>query len=473
MERMRAALGRTRQAFSRERARAVLGRHGLPLLIVALCAFASLLALASLHPPVVISPDGKEYLAVARKIIETGQIADPRRTPGYPLFLAFIITVFPGQSLYAVVAIQLLLCALAPFEVYPLVFRMTRRPWLAGIVGAMVGLNVYMLDWAYSIRDEAFSYWLVVTLFLAVERLTRRPTPGAITAFTALSALLMVTRPFYLYLPVTLGLALLARGIALRWTRRQALAMGLALVMIYGVVGGYALLNNAVNGYPGVSYVLDVNLFGKALEYKMTHEQVPARLQRMQGQAQEFVAHGGHSPWTFAVTYGYTTNNYDALGVYARYVILHDPVRYTTETLRDMVRVTTIEPGLDARGPNTPGFIMARKFASAELRTYWALPLVLLWLAWRVRRGAWREPSLFVAMLLVLVALGAIAMTATAGYSEFYRLRSPIDWAWLTGLALVAIDTAKAAHAAWRRRERNLAGEPAAVAAGLTTRGSH
>ena len=334
---------------------------------------------------------------------------------------------------------------------YLLAYRLTWRPWIACAIASAVALNLYMLDWAYSIRDETFSCWLTVTLFLVVERLARRVTPVASVAFAAFSTLAIMTRPFYLYLPALVGLALLARAIGLRWARRELAALGLALALVYGLVGGYVALNGAVNGYYGVSYVSDANLFGKALEYRMLSKPVPPQFQAIQRDARAFAAQGGDLPWTFAEKYGYSGNYYRALGVYARYVIFHDPARYAIDTARDAVRVWLAPPGMDARGGNTIGYRLARVVARDELLTYLALPLVALWLAWRLWRG-WRDPALFVIALLTLAVVGAIAMTAVASYAEFYRLRAPIDWAWLVVCALVAVDAGRVAWNAWGRR---------------------
>lgn len=58
--------------------------------------------------------------------------------------------------------------------------------------------------------------------------------------------------------------------------------------------------------------------------------------------------------------------------------------------------------------------------------------------AWRVENGGacdWSEPG--------GGTVAAIGMTA-AGYDEFYRLRSPLDWAYPAAFTLVALDVAGA-----------------------------
>lgn len=445
MEWANAPLAWARQTFTRDRAREFLATHGVPLLIVALAALIPQIALRLMHPDIPASPDSREYLAVAHKILATGQFADPKRTPGYPAFLALVFILFRGQSLTPVVTIQLALCFIAAFEVYLLAYRLSANRWVAAAAGAVVGLNIYMLDWAYSIRDESLSYALTVTLFLTVERMARRPTWGAATAFVVVSTLVVMTRPFYLFLPALIGLALLARAVGLRWARRDLVALALSLVVMYGLVGGYVALNGATNGYYGVSYVSDANLFGKVKEFRMLDRPVPAQYQTIQRDAQQFASQRNDGlPWTFAREYGYTGDFYHPLGAYARYVVLHNPAAYAAGTARDTVRVWRAAPGADAGGPRTLLSRLAFRLASAELDTYLALPLALLWLAWRLGRGGWRDPALVVVTLLTLAVTGAIVMTALASYAEFYRLRAPIDWAWLLAATLLAFDAVRA-----------------------------
>jgi hypothetical protein len=157
--------------------RAVARSHGMPLLMVMVLALFPVLVLLHSHLPIshwALADDSIQYLAVAAKIVHTGQLADPERTPGYPLLLAAIFQLAGNRNLGAVIFVQSALIFAASCEIYLLVFRICRRPWIAAGVAGVVATNLYMADWAYSLRDEAFAFWILVTLFLVVERLTRR-----------------------------------------------------------------------------------------------------------------------------------------------------------------------------------------------------------------------------------------------------------------------------------------------------------
>ncbi len=411
-----------------------------PLATVLALALVSLALLVATHPHIPSAPDSREYLATAAKITRTGQLVDPRRTPGYPLLLALIFAFAGANNLGAVVVVQCALWLIAAVEVYLLAKRLTAHAWLACLAAAPVALNVYMLDWAYSIRDEMFSYVLIVTLFLLAERLARALRPGLVAAFAGIALLLILTRPLEIFLPALVIVALVARGALLGHWKRHVAALGLSLLLIYGCVAGYAALNGAQNGYTGISYVSDVNLFGKLMEYGMVREPVPPAMRTLQQQALSYGFHGDGTPWDFARQYGYDSDYYAPLGAFAKYVMPRHLPTYTFKTLGDVVRVWLQKPGMDAQGPKMLLFTLLRLVARAELLTYLALPLVAIWLAWLLWRGGWRSPGAFTTALLVLAALASIGMISAASFAEFYRLRAPIDWAYMLALALVATD---------------------------------
>lgn len=412
-----------------------------PLATALALAVAAQVVLAATHPHIPSAPDSREYLATAAKIMHSGQFVDARRTPGYPSLLALVFLFAGWHNLGAVVVVQCLLCLLAAVEVYVLANRLTGHAWLACLAAAPVALNIYMLDWAYSIRDEAFSYWLIVTLFLTTERLARQVRPGLVAAFTILSLLLILTRPFEVFLPALILVALAARGALLGLWRRHALALGLSLLLIYAGVGVYAAINRVENDYLGISYVSDVNLFGKALEYHLADTPVPPAMQTMRQRAISYGFHGDGTPWDFARTYGYEGDHYATLGAYAKYVIPRHLPQYAVGSLGDAVHVWLQEPGMDAQGSKSLLLTLLKFVARLELWTYLALPLVAVWLALRLRSG-WRNPTTFMTTLLLLTVLASIGMIGFASFAEFYRLRAPIDWAYLLALALVVIDLA-------------------------------
>jgi hypothetical protein len=427
--------------------RAMARSHGMPLLMVMVLALFPVLVLLHAQLPFshwALADDSIQYLAVAAKIVHTGQLADPERTPGYPLLLAAIFQLAGNRNLGAVIFVQSALIFIASCEIYLLVFRICRRPWIAAGVAGVVATNLYMADWAYSLRDEAFAFWILVTLFLVVERLTRQVEVGAAVTFALLATALILTRPIYIFLPGLLLLALAARALALGSDLRTALPsllrLGLAFVVVYGLVVGYVELNRVENGYTGITYTADIALLGKVMEYHLDNQPVSPALQPLQDELVVFPLSGRAPPWYFAATYGYTANNYAAVSTYTHAVILQHPLAYAIDSLGACVSfVWLAPPRLYAQGSPSRLFSLALLSSQLLLLSYLALPLMLGWLGWLLWRR-WRDPAVFTTGLLALTAVATILMVSATGYIEFYRLRAPSDWAYLVALGLVALD---------------------------------
>jgi len=429
--------------------RGALGRHRWPLLILT-GAMALVQAIVIAHRVAIPAAlDTSEYLAAAADILSRGQLISPLRTPGYPLFLDAIFLLRGGrQDLVAVVAAQAALVVVTAYEIYLLTYRLTGRMALACLAAALVGTNVFVIDWQFSIRPEALSYWTVVTLFLLVERMLGGLRASTVAWFAALSLFAAMVRPLYLFVPILLLAALFLRGLRLGRWREYALKLGLALLFVYGCTAGYSALNGALNGYNGITYPLTIQLFGKVIEYHMQDLPVSPELTPVQRAAVRYARGGGRDPYAFAHENGFDADYYAALDPYAKYVILHHPAEYAVKSLGDLARWWDLP--VQYAPYSSPVATVMRAVSRAALGVYYLLPLLAVLVLVRLRRAP-ADPRTFIFALMLLLNFASDVINAGTAYWEWYRYRFPLDWS-----AILIATVLLWEGAAWLQRRRAL-----------------
>jgi hypothetical protein len=425
---MSVVLGREKVHPLRHFLSASANRHLLPLLLLSAAIAVGQGLLYSTRIQVPYAPDTVQYIAAAQDILSHGHLVDPVRTPGYPLLLALIFAVRGAQDQQAVVVVQTFLTVVASFEIYLLVYWLTRKTFLACLVASIISLNLYILDWEFSVRSETLAYVMLITLFLIVERLLQRAHIWTLLAFVVVAFFTIMVRPFYVALPALLLVALAARSLWLHEGRARLIAWSCALALLYGGLVGYMALNWSLNGYFGISYIGTGNLFGKIIEYQMYDLPVSQELQPLQQDLIAYAEKGDPSPWPFVYDTKYSADYFAAPDQYSHYVILHYPVQFTGYTARDVITVWRADPVLYAQGsPNLP-YTLMRLFSRLMLLLYLLFPLAVAGEVWRLRRSK-ADVRQYLLLMLSLGVLGALVTVATGGFVEFYRLRSPIDWA--------------------------------------------
>src|SRR5579863_6009634 len=244
-------------------------RHILPLACVAGACAAGQIAVLMQTPLVAVRADSSSYTQMAENIFHRLQFFDALRTPGYPTFLALIFAFTGGEHLIVVVVAQTALTLLAIGEIYLLTYRIARSRWQAAAVAGLTGASPFVTSWERCILPEALSFWLVVTLMLVLERYMTTQRSGSLILLTVCSVLTIFTRPQYLFLPFLIVCTLMLKRRRERsWARRAREFMFLCVLPIV-LVGAYSVTNGAVTGYVGLSDIVNLNLFGKVIEYNM------------------------------------------------------------------------------------------------------------------------------------------------------------------------------------------------------------
>ncbi|MBA3826317.1 MAG: glycosyltransferase family 39 protein [Ktedonobacterales bacterium] len=428
----------------RERSAALLAglrRHGGPLALLA-CACAIGQQITVTQAPLAIqTADTPSYLHVATGIASRGLFFDQTRTPGYPALLASVFTVAGHANMGAVVAVQTALVTLAALQLYGLALRLGGQPWLAGCTGAFMGMSVYFTNWERVIGTEALATWAVITLFGLFARYLHTGARRWLVALAVWSVVVILIRPFFLYLPL-----LLLGMLALRaWQRGQFRAQMGQLALAGGIVAGLLLAymgaNAAVCGYFGLSDVGTVNMFGKVLEYQMQDQTDDPRFAVLQSDLQGYL-HGANEPWGFPYHYpAYAVQHYRPLADYTQAIIARHPLEYAQKTVPDVLLTLTASPTLYAAlAPTLPQWMTGVvQLASAPLAAYLLFPLLLGWVLWRWSRSRGSAVETLAATLGLALA-GTILMAAAGAYTvlhgtqavgDFYRLRAPLDWAFV------------------------------------------
>jgi hypothetical protein len=392
------------------------------------------------HPQVELYPDSNGYMAVTARILTHGTIVDALRLPGYPLLLALVATLARTREIGFASVVQGALFVLATVEVYALTLLALRRTWIALTVGALMGTNLYLLKYVKPIISDGLALWLVVSLALAVAILLQARRPRDLWIAAAFLLALFLTRPEWIYAPIPIFGYLLA--VAHRHGQmRRLLPHVLAVVaVLYLALGVYVYQNSRQNGYAGITWVQNVNLLGKVMQYHMQNEAPPeyAGVVRV---VDAYLKQGKVGPWALVESYPPLKAHYASLaGAYASAVVAHHPVEFMGDSLlvlfsssgfsytRDgFESISAIQP----HGPFAAFLGLLRAVSAAIYQTYVLFPVVaLFWLVpalWqRAAPTAFaREVELMGAV--ALLGLYALIVTTLGGYGDYARIHSSFD----------------------------------------------
>ena len=390
--------------------------------------------------------DSSNYLTVAHHMAFNGRFFDALRTPVYPGYLAlFYLLHVPVPTNWAIGG-QILMMLAVIGQVIWLAHQLGASPWGTALIGAAVASNPYIMQWERAVNTEGPAMWLLTTGWVLVVLYLREQRPARILALAALLVILLLTRPFYLYLP------LLLVGGLLWWIWRQRLGrtllapLVLASLLVCGMLGAYMVANKAATGYLGLSSASNINLFGKVLVNDAPGAMPDPRYARLNLEIAMYKTDfpqtaGFVDPWPFLFDLhpGYLVNGSQVPARYSQEQIARHPRTFGALLVRDSIAAWLALPVLY-------GGSLAISWQSTLLIPsalayggYLLVPLlVILWCGYVLRRP-WDRAALVVALLSCSL-IGAVIMAGGFSYDprEFARLRAPLDWAMvlLVGLSL-------------------------------------
>jgi hypothetical protein len=305
-----------------------------------------------------LSPDSPSYMRLARQI-KAGNITElSLRTPGFPLFL--ILTgseVTPGRALYYV-------ALLLHFFVVGLLAWLLR---LLGIdrrlVMCMIGIALlppYVEPSAYADSENLCQFLVVVAAVCAVLwRFTERRSLLWGFGLAALGAGLV--RPTYQFLVVAIGLAIVLGCVAGIGRTEPVLklvgTLARPVLLVAGVLGGYAAFNGMKFGYFDTSGMTAITLSHKTATFieclPDSYAQIRSTLLKYRDREilMPFSDHTGQNyvhralPEVIELSGNDRAKAFRALKTADLYLITHKPVSYLIEALKAGVTYWMPEDG--------------------------------------------------------------------------------------------------------------------------------
>ncbi len=217
-----------------------------------------------------VTTDSREYLAIARDLMEGRPVDSTLRTPGYPAFLALCFRAAGGENLTVVLVVQAILHALTILCVFRLACRLTGSFALSAVVGGALLLPNFTLGIPSLLTEELAVFLLAATLLVLLEAILRN-SPGLAGLAGLLGIGLALTRPAYQMLGPLLLFAcafVLIRQEGWR-TGLCRLALGvLPFVIVLGVGAGiWSERNYRVHGFRGLTCAAGYHLTTRTVSY--------------------------------------------------------------------------------------------------------------------------------------------------------------------------------------------------------------
>jgi hypothetical protein len=411
-----------------------------------LCAAMTVLAVCGAHWVIVGGNHGPAWLWDTPSYVMAATNPMPMGAGGKP-FYPWLLRLC-CLNLQLVVWLQFGLMLASTVEVFVLARRLGACFEVATLAAGEVGSNLYILQYERLIYTESLAMWLVVTLFLTLERLLRTRSRDSWVAVCALSMMLFLTRPNFVVLPFMLFGALAWRT---REWRRAALC-----VLAYGSLLALVLLYNWINWhFVGLSSLARINLLGKILEFDMQAYATDPSLADMQAAAVAKVASGTREEWRVwetAAFGGGKDYQFDLIAQFAGSICKRYPLQFFWAGLCDFKKVW-LEPQWWYCQPTIAGGMLHFFQTISERLLFWvnvSLPLLgAAALAWWAGEPA--DDRRWLCVLLAASIVFQIALTGFAVASEFTRIQMPLDW----GLFLLAFMLAEAAIGRVRARHQS------------------
>ncbi|HLX57154.1 MAG TPA: hypothetical protein VKR83_09040 [Ktedonobacteraceae bacterium] len=374
------------------------------------------------YPHPILTADSESYFVSVRQIQATSNPVGPWRLPVYPLLIILMHAV-AGQGYLMVVSIlQGVLYVLTALEFYMLAALILKRGWLAFLISLFVSTNLILLSYSKPIMTEGLSLWLLTTFVLCAIYFVKTLQVRILWLVLICLLLLCFTRPEWAYFPILFYAYLFFLLIPRHDRRRLLLPILASVVVIYALIGSYIAVNALHNGYAGLSYIENINLLGKILQYNMQNE-APAQYQQISHALDTFVAKGIRSPFAILYAVPELARNYAKPSAdFAIAIIVRHPGEFFLKTIPYIFSSLTYYypapqnpvPGLFNQ-PLT--WLLSVHRALYDFNALF-LPCAFAWIALLCWRRTRKNMLVRNMSLIVFIALYELVITTFGGYFE-------------------------------------------------------
>jgi hypothetical protein len=379
-----------------------------------------------------LDPDSSAYLSVATHYALHGWFIDPARLPGYPLFIRFVFAVAGSGNLVALGVAQAGLFLIATLELYALLCLLVRSARVAFVAGLLIGTNTHILSYVKPVLSEGLTLFCAVNVAVAIVLYLRRPGALRLWAVALCVLTLYMTRPEWMYLPVPLLAFMLWVAHRRGQLRRLVPHVAAALVLLYATLGLYVHANAAQNHCACVTYVANINILGKVMQYHMQNE-APARYADITRLVNHYMARGDLDPWdVIRSPYPPVRAQYFArAAAYGSAIMRDHPTEFVARSVPlalDSLTMTSPFSPINEQGPFAVPLHLLGTFSTLVLRLLVFFPLLAAgwWLLFARRRIAQIERAEIMAALALLVCYDLV-LTTVGGYVYYERLHTPFD----------------------------------------------
>ncbi len=170
------------------------------LVLVSVVALVERVLVILLYQPVAYS-DTPSYRRLADTVLPGFTSYDGTRTPGYPVFLALV-----GNDQRVWLA-QLLLGLITTLLLFYIGWKLTDKPWFGGLIALAHSLNLGQLFFESNLLTESLTTFLLIAIMAGMLAWFLYPkvrSLGLAFLLGLLSALTLLVRPLFIFLPVLL-----------------------------------------------------------------------------------------------------------------------------------------------------------------------------------------------------------------------------------------------------------------------------